>query len=129
LEQPSVFVNAQIRPRVQGYLLKQNYKDGAAVTKGQLLFQIDDRDYKAALDQALGNLAQQQANLKKISSTWPVTNLSPPRAPSAGRNTTILFRQRARARPKSNQPAPPLKTQSSTLVGLKYFRLSTASLG
>src|SRR6266436_2821892 len=59
------FVNAQIRPRVQGYLLKQNYKDGAAVTKGQLLFQIDDRDYKAALDQALGNLAQQQANLKK----------------------------------------------------------------
>jgi membrane fusion protein (multidrug efflux system) len=59
------FVNAQIHPRVQGYLLKQNYQDGNPVKKGQLLFQIDDRDYKAALDQALGNLAQQQANLKK----------------------------------------------------------------
>jgi len=59
------FVNAQVRPRVQGYLLKQVYKDGADVTAGQLLFQIDDREYKAALDQALGTLAQWQAALKK----------------------------------------------------------------
>jgi membrane fusion protein (multidrug efflux system) len=59
------FVNAQVRPRVQGYLMKQNYADGAEVKAGQLLFQIDDREYKAALDQALGNLAQQQAALKK----------------------------------------------------------------
>ena len=59
------FVNAQIRPKVQGYLLKQNYPDGQHVKEGQLLFQIDDRDYKAALDQALGDLAQQQATLKK----------------------------------------------------------------
>jgi membrane fusion protein (multidrug efflux system) len=59
------FVNAQVRPRVQGYLLKQNYADGADVKAGQLLFQIDDREYKNALDQALGNLAQQRAALKK----------------------------------------------------------------
>ena len=59
------FVNAQVRPRVQGYLLKQNYADGAQVKAGQLLFQVDDREYKAALDQALGNLAEQQAALKK----------------------------------------------------------------
>ena len=48
------FVNAQIHPKVSGYLLKQNYQDGDHVTEGQLLFQIDDREYKAALDQALG---------------------------------------------------------------------------
>ena len=59
------FVNAQVMPRVQGYLLKQDYKDGAAVKAGQPLFEIDDRPYKAALDQALGDLAQQQANLRK----------------------------------------------------------------
>lgn len=58
------FVNAQIHPKVSGYLLKQNYKDGDHVNAGQLLFQIDDREYKAALDQALGNLAQVQAQLK-----------------------------------------------------------------
>jgi len=59
------FVDAKIRPRVQGYLLKQTYEDGQTVKKGQLLFKIDDRDYKAALDQALGVLARQQANLQK----------------------------------------------------------------
>ena len=59
------FVNAQIRSRVQGYLLKQAYADGRAVKAGQLLFQIDDRDYKAALDKALGVLAQEQADLQK----------------------------------------------------------------
>jgi RND family efflux transporter MFP subunit len=59
------FVDAQIHPRVQGYLLKQVYQDGHAVKAGELLFQIDDRDYKAALDQAQGELAQQQANLLK----------------------------------------------------------------
>jgi membrane fusion protein (multidrug efflux system) len=59
------FVNAQVRPRVQGYLMKQHYGDGAEVKAGQLLFQIDDSQYKAALDEAIGNLAQQQAALKK----------------------------------------------------------------
>src|SRR6185503_11174023 len=59
------FVNAQVMPRVQGYLLKQDYQDGAYVKADQLLFEIDDRPYKAALDQALGDLAQQQATLRK----------------------------------------------------------------
>jgi RND family efflux transporter MFP subunit len=59
------FVNAQVMPRVQGYLLKQDYKDGASVKAGQLLFEIDDRPYQAALEQALGNLATQRATLLK----------------------------------------------------------------
>jgi membrane fusion protein (multidrug efflux system) len=60
------FVNAQVMPRVEGYLLKQHYEDGARVITGQLLFEIDDRRYKAALDQALANLATQRANLRKF---------------------------------------------------------------
>jgi len=59
------FVNADIYPKITGYLLKQNYTDGDHVRAGQLLFQIDDREYKAALDQALGNLGEQQADYKK----------------------------------------------------------------
>jgi RND family efflux transporter MFP subunit len=55
------FVNADIYPKVQGYLLKQNYTDGSPVKTGQLLFQIDPRQYQASLDQALGQLAQDQA--------------------------------------------------------------------
>ena len=59
------FVNADIYPKISGYLLKQNYKDGDHVRAGQLLFQIDDREYKAALDQALGDLGQKEADYKK----------------------------------------------------------------
>jgi RND family efflux transporter MFP subunit len=59
------FVNADILPKVSGYLLKQDYQDGSAVHAGQLLFEIDPRQYKAALDQALGNLAQARAELKQ----------------------------------------------------------------
>jgi RND family efflux transporter MFP subunit len=55
------FVNADIYPKVQGYLLKQIYTDGAQVKNGQLLFQIDPRQYQASLDQTLGQLAQDQA--------------------------------------------------------------------
>ena len=61
------FVNADIFPKISGYLLKQNYRDGDVVKAGQLLFQIDPREYQAALDQTLGNLAQAQAQLKQNS--------------------------------------------------------------
>jgi membrane fusion protein (multidrug efflux system) len=57
------FVNAQIYPKIQGYLLKQVYTDGSVVAEGDLLFEIDARQYQAALDQAKGQLARAQAAL------------------------------------------------------------------
>jgi membrane fusion protein (multidrug efflux system) len=54
-------VNAVIRAQVQGYLIVQNYHEGDVVRKGQVLFEIDARPFRAALDQANGNLAEQQA--------------------------------------------------------------------
>ncbi|PZN74416.1 MAG: efflux transporter periplasmic adaptor subunit [Candidatus Methylumidiphilus alinenensis] len=56
-------VNAQILAQVTGYLVKQVYKEGEFVKKGQLLYQIDPRTFQAALDQAKGNLARQEALL------------------------------------------------------------------
>ena len=56
-------VNAQIRPQVTGYLLRQNYKDGSFVKKGELLFEIDPRTFRAALDQAKGQLANAEQQL------------------------------------------------------------------
>jgi membrane fusion protein, multidrug efflux system len=54
-------VNATIRAQVTGYLIKQVYREGDFVRKGQLLFEIDPRQFKAALDQAKGELARQEA--------------------------------------------------------------------
>lgn len=45
-------VNATISAQVSGYLVSRNYTEGSVVTNGQVLFQIDDRTYKATLDQA-----------------------------------------------------------------------------
>jgi membrane fusion protein (multidrug efflux system) len=59
------YVNAQIRPQVSGYLLRRNYEEGAPVTKGQVLFEIDRRSFEAALAQAKANLAEAQAQLGK----------------------------------------------------------------
>src|SRR6202158_1997895 len=59
------YVNAQIRPQVSGYITKQNYAEGSVVRKGQVLFEIDPRPFKAALDRAKGDLAQAQAQLGK----------------------------------------------------------------
>ena len=55
--------NAQIRPQVTGYLLRQTYKDGAFVKKDQLLFEIDPRTFQAAVDQYKGQLANAEGLL------------------------------------------------------------------
>src|ERR671923_3057156 len=56
-------VNAQIRPQVTGYLLRQTYQEGSFVKKGQLLFEIDPRTFQAALDQTKAQVANAEQQL------------------------------------------------------------------
>src|SRR5216684_1841429 len=48
--------SVEIRAHVWGYLDKVNFKEGALVQKGDVLFEIDPRTYRTALSQAKGNL-------------------------------------------------------------------------
>ena len=57
------YVNANIQPQVSGYLIRQNYREGSLVHKGDVLFQIDPRPFQAVLDQAKGQLAQAKGQL------------------------------------------------------------------
>jgi membrane fusion protein (multidrug efflux system) len=50
-------VNADITPKVQGYLMKRDYSEGFFVHKGQLLYEIDPRPFVASLDQAKAQVA------------------------------------------------------------------------
>jgi RND family efflux transporter MFP subunit len=59
------YVNAQVRPQVSGYIIRQNYKEGSLVHKREVMFEIDPRPFQAALDRAKGDLAQAQAQLGK----------------------------------------------------------------
>jgi membrane fusion protein (multidrug efflux system) len=57
------FINAEIRAKVQGYLLKTTYQEGALVKEGDVLFELDPRQYQAAVEKAKADVAQTQAVL------------------------------------------------------------------
>jgi multidrug efflux system membrane fusion protein len=53
----------ELRPRVAGYLAAIHFHEGGEVKKGDLLFTIDDREYRASLDIARANLARAETRL------------------------------------------------------------------
>ena len=55
--------SVDVKARVSGFLTKIVVKDGADVKEGDILFEIDDRPYKAALDQAKATLSHAKASL------------------------------------------------------------------
>jgi RND family efflux transporter MFP subunit len=59
--------SVEVRARVWGYLDKVNFKEGALVKEGDVLFEIDPRTYQAALVQAEGNLESIQARVRRLS--------------------------------------------------------------
>src|SRR3989440_891256 len=95
-------VNADIKAEVTGYLLKQDYKEGSLVKKGQLLFEIDPRPFQAALDQARGQVAQFQGQLEQATS-----QLSQAEAQVSQANSQLLQTQAQLAQAQANQ----VKTQ------------------
>ncbi len=62
-------MNATILAQVQGYLIKQNYREGDFVKKGTALFEIDPRPFEASLDVAKAVLARHQAVLQTAKAT------------------------------------------------------------
>jgi membrane fusion protein (multidrug efflux system) len=58
-------VTAEIRPKVDGYLLRRVYAEGGYVRQGDLLFEIDPRQLQTELRRAQANLAQADASVAK----------------------------------------------------------------
>lgn len=56
---------AQVRARVDGIVLRQEFAQGSDVKAGQVLYQIDPAPYKAALDSAKANLMQAQSLVER----------------------------------------------------------------
>jgi RND family efflux transporter MFP subunit len=57
--------SVDVKARATGYLTKVLFKDGDEVKEKQLLYEIDDRTYKATLAQAESAIAQYQATLDR----------------------------------------------------------------
>src|SRR5271170_7983483 len=60
----------EVRARVTGYLQSVNFKDGAEVKQGDLLFVIDPRPYQADLDRAEADLQQAQTKFELASNDF-----------------------------------------------------------
>jgi multidrug efflux system membrane fusion protein len=61
----AAYESVQVQAQVSGQIMERDFKDGADVKKGDLLFMIDQRPYQAALDSAKADLFLAQANLKR----------------------------------------------------------------
>jgi membrane fusion protein, multidrug efflux system len=59
------YINAQIRSRVSGHLISQNYREGTLVKSGDLLFQVDPRPFQTAVDQAEARLSLAESQLSQ----------------------------------------------------------------
>ena len=95
-------VNADIKAQVTGYLLRQNYKEGSLVKKGELLFEIDPRPFQAALEQAHGQVAEFQGQLQQA-----ISQVTQAEAQAAQANSQLSQAQAQVSQAQANQ----IKTQ------------------
>ncbi len=58
--------SVDVRAHVSGYLDRYNFKDGAEVREGEVLFEIDPRPFNAELERAKANVAQADAHVKRL---------------------------------------------------------------
>lgn len=61
----AAYESVQVKAQVSGQIVSRDFKDGADVKKGDLLFTIDQRSYQAALDSAKADAMLAQANLQR----------------------------------------------------------------
>ena len=115
-------VNGKINAQVQGYLIKQNYKEGSVVKKGQVLFEIDPRPFQAALEQAKGQLAINEgqlytakANLEKIRPLAAVNAVSK-------KDLDDAIGREASARPRCR---PPRRRCARTEIDLSFTKITS----
>ena len=106
------YVNAQIQPEVAGYLIKQDYREGSYVNKGDVLFEIDPRTFQAVLDQAKGQLAQAKGQLGQAEATLSLDKINLDR-------DTPLVQAHAVAQSQLDTDTQTLKTQEAAVATAK----------
>jgi membrane fusion protein (multidrug efflux system) len=116
------FTNADVRAQVTGYLLRQDYQEGAFVKKGQLLFEIDPRPFQAALDQAEGQLAQAKAILANAEAVQHRTELD------VNRYTPLAKEQAASQQDLDNAVQNNLAAKATVATAEAQIKTATAAV-
>jgi membrane fusion protein, multidrug efflux system len=116
------FVNAQIQPQVSGYLVKQEYREGAPVAKGQVLFQIDPRPFQAVVDQAQAQVEQAKGQLAEARAQLALAQINVKR-------DTPLAQARAIARSQlDNETQQEAQAQATVAAGEAAVSAAQAAL-
>jgi membrane fusion protein (multidrug efflux system) len=116
------FVNADVRAQVTGYLVRQDYQEGAFVKQGQLLFEIDPRPFQAAFDQAEGQLAQANAQLANAEAVQVRTQLD------VERYTPLAKEQAASQQDLDNATQNNLAAKATVATAQAQIKTAVASL-
>ncbi|KRP94302.1 hemolysin D [Bradyrhizobium yuanmingense] len=89
-----------VAPKVSGYIAKVLVGDNEKVRAGQLLAKIDDRDFKAALDQAKADVAAGEASVRNIDAQLELQQpiIEQSTADVAAAEANLKFAQEERAR-------------------------------
>jgi len=83
------FVTAQIRARVSGYLISQNYKEGSVVKTGDLLFQIDPRQYQNSVNQYRAQLNTAESQLEQAKAAVATNDADVAKAEATQKKTEL----------------------------------------
>src|SRR5712664_2726500 len=116
------FTNADVRAQVTGYLLRQGYREGAFVKKGQLLFEIDPRPFQAALDQAEGQSAQAKAMLANAQAVQGRTELD------VNRYTPLAKEQAASQQDLDNAVQNNMAAKATVATALAQIKTAEAAV-
>lgn len=118
--------NVQIKPRVAGYLLKTNFSAGTLVKAGDVLFEIDDRPFVAALEQAKANLSKAMAvqQEKELESKRQQTLFAQKAASERDRDVAVKNNQAALAEVQAARAA-----LDSAEINLKFTKVTTPISG
>jgi membrane fusion protein (multidrug efflux system) len=116
----------ELRARVEGYLKSIDYREGSEVKKGQLMFTIDDQQYRAKLAEAKGALGRAQAALSKAD--LDVSRFRPLAAERAISQAELDNAVSAQAAARAELAAQKANVESATL-NVGYCRIEAPVTG
>jgi RND family efflux transporter MFP subunit len=105
--------SVEVRARVDGYLLSVNFKEGALVKKGDVLFVIDQRPFVAELNRAKAQLEQAQAEYQHSLTQIESAEAAKARADASLENSRLRIERAARLVPKGGMSQEELDERKS----------------
>ncbi|UQZ90452.1 hypothetical protein C4J81_15050 [Deltaproteobacteria bacterium Smac51] len=116
----------EVRARVSGYLAEKSFEEGSSVNEGQILYKLDDRDLKAALEKA-------EAETTKAKAAWENENAIKDRMVTLGAKGAVSIQQRDSAVAKAAEAEAAYQAahsaEETARINLGYATITAPTTG